>query len=274
MFAAPAFVAVAAMLCAPAQAASLPVPGKTEVAALGEMSASNHRYYYRYRRGPSAGDVLAGILIIGGIAAVADAATRSSRDDRYRDRGYPAPPYRGGGYGYDDERGIDQAVSRCIAAVERDGRIRSVDYAERTARGWQIRGAMANGSAFNCSLGADGRIENLDIGGRPQLYRGRDGEGDDYGRAEPYRGSDRDDERYEGDGWQQGARDDDGRYAGEDRQYDDDRYAQAWAEHDAGGAAPAPLPAPESEEAQPAYPGGPLPGESPEGAEPIVGQSV
>ena len=274
LLAAPALLAAGVMLSAPVEAASLPLPGKTAVKVLGDMSAANHRHYYRYRRGPSAGDVLAGILIVGGIAAVADAATRSNRDERYRDRGYPPPPMNRGGYGYEDGRGIDRAVDMCIAAVEREGRVRSVDYAERTARGWQIRGALVSGDAFNCSLGADGRIENIDVGGRPQLYGDSDRGGMDT--PEPYRGSARDDDRYEAGVRYEGQ---DGSYAGgsdtvEDRQYDDERYAEEWAKHDAEAGAPLPPPAADDDQSQPAYPGGPVPGEDPDDAPAFPGDTI
>ena len=73
-----------------------------------------------------------------------------------------------------------------------------------------MNGALADGSGFSCSISADGRIDQLDVGGRQQSY----------GAA--------------------------------DRQYDDDRYRSARAEMDARSAS----------EPQPAYPGGPLPGEA------------
>ena len=45
-----------------------------ERARVAHVSVQDHRRYrYRYRRGPSAGDVLTGILILGTIGAVIDA---------------------------------------------------------------------------------------------------------------------------------------------------------------------------------------------------------
>ena len=99
--------------------------------------------------GISAGDVIAGAVIIGGIAAIA-AAVGNDRDDyRYRD-GYR---YRDN-YRYNDHwrvRGNPRsAVERCISAVERDARragyrfadvtqIRDVDD---TRYGWRVRGNL------------------------------------------------------------------------------------------------------------------------------------
>lgn len=241
LFAMPALLAAGAMMGAPVSAAPLPVPGRHAVAALGEMTAADHRYYdYRYRRGPGVGDVLTGVLIIGGIAAIANAATRASRDERYRERGYPPPPYRGDERGY-DSRAIDRAVSLCVSAVEGEGRVASVNRVDRTQRGWDVTGAMRNGRAFTCSMGDDGRIERLDVDGRAVPYRG----GAMSDRERPYDGDYGRDDR-----------------ADEDRQYSDDRYAEARTRMDA----PADAPPQAADGPQPAYPGGPLPGDNPEDA--------
>lgn len=101
--------------------------------------------------GISTGDVIAGAVIIGGIAAIAAAV--GGNNDRY--------DYRDGnryrdqrGYGYGDRwqaRGNPRAaVERCINAVERDARragyrfadvtqIRDVDD---TRYGWRVRGNL------------------------------------------------------------------------------------------------------------------------------------
>ncbi len=87
-----------------------------------------------------AGDVIAGALIIGGLAAIIG----SSNNKRYSD-----------GYGYRDRdyrpRGNpERAIRKCIRAVERDARragyrfadvteIRDVD---RERRGWEVRGRL------------------------------------------------------------------------------------------------------------------------------------
>lgn len=226
----PALAAALSLSASPVLAADLPVPSgrlamNTAPAwAPGDDTAHNHRWYrYRRHRGVDAGDVLAGILIIGGIAAVASAASnadRRSRDDRYR---YPEPRRDSSRYNDSDARGIDRAVSICAGEIERNVRIDSIDSVNRTGQGWQVSGSLYNGEGFNCSIGNNGRIEAISYG------RGADA---------PYR---------EGEAGQGGYSYD----QQEDAQYDDDTYAQARARIDG------------QDDAQPAYPGGPLPGEEP-----------
>lgn len=101
--------------------------------------------------GISVGDVIAGAVIIGGIAAIASAAGGDRDDYRYRDRNYG---YNNNYNGYGDRwqaRGNPRsAVERCISAVERDARragyrfadvtqIRDVDD---TRYGWRVRGNL------------------------------------------------------------------------------------------------------------------------------------
>ncbi|OZA94234.1 hypothetical protein U4960_12645 [Altererythrobacter sp. H2] len=101
--------------------------------------------------GISTGDVIAGAVIIGGIAAIA-AAVGNRGDDRYRD----------GSYGYrdnyrDNYRGGDRwqargnpraAVERCVNAARQDARRAGYRYAQvtqirdvdDTRNGWRVRG--------------------------------------------------------------------------------------------------------------------------------------
>jgi hypothetical protein len=107
---------------------------------------------YRDRDGISTGDIIAGALVIGGIAAIASAAG----NDRYRDgRGYD-DNYRGwdnrGDYrrsGYQDPRA---AVEQCVYAAERDagryswgGRSKVTDIrdVDRTRDGYRVKGRIA-----------------------------------------------------------------------------------------------------------------------------------
>ena len=65
--------------------------GLMATAAAGAMALTATPAAAQYRdrdRGIDAGDVIAGALIIGGIAAVASAAKNNRYDDRYRTRGY------------------------------------------------------------------------------------------------------------------------------------------------------------------------------------------
>ena len=54
-----------------------------------ELTLERHRRYrWRRDRGIDAGDVITGILILGGIAAITDAARDAERDQRERDEQY------------------------------------------------------------------------------------------------------------------------------------------------------------------------------------------
>ena len=162
----PALLAVVSMTAMPAQAAELPQVGPVHVTqaitpawAPGDDTADQYRRYrHRRHRGVDAGDVIAGVLILGGIAAVASAAS-SSRDRNPR---YPDP--QRGDYRYDDTRGLDRAVSICVDEIERNARIQTVDAVNRNARGWSVTGSMYDGQSFSCSIGENGRIDAIDYG--------------------------------------------------------------------------------------------------------------
>ena len=154
------------MTAMPAQAAELPQVGPVHVTqaispawAPGDDTADQYRRYrHRRHRGVDAGDVIAGVLILGGIAAVASAASSSGdRNPRYPD------PQRGD-YRYDDPRGLDRAVSICVDEIERNARIQTVDAVNRNARGWSVTGSMYDGQSFSCSIGENGRIDAIDYG--------------------------------------------------------------------------------------------------------------
>lgn len=121
------------------------------------------------------GDVLAGVLIIGGIAAIASAASKPdrSRDDPppqpYPDRAYPADE-RGADYAADNRpvwragQGIDAAVNHCMDAVETGReRVDSVDSVSRDGDGWRIDGRMAGNGNFTCAIGADGAVRDAHV---------------------------------------------------------------------------------------------------------------
>lgn len=186
------------------------------------LKAERHRDWryrgWRHRHGIDAGDVLAGVLIIGGIAAIANAASNSERrerDDRYRDYRDERPDYRDrrGMRSSNSGRGIDSAVDMCLAEIERDVRVETVDSVDRSGEGWRVTGTIFNGDRFTCRIGEDGRIEDVDFGGG-------------LASAAPL----------------------------EDRQHSDDRYRAAWAEVDSN----ATMPSGERAEQPSTYPGGPV----------------
>lgn len=84
----------------------------TLAVAMGSVAPAAAQDRYRDRDGVSTRDVVTGALVIGGIAAVAAAASNSNRDyrygdDDYRDRDYRNDDYRSGDYRNDDYRNND-----------------------------------------------------------------------------------------------------------------------------------------------------------------------
>lgn len=138
---------------------------------------------HRHRERVDAGDVLAGILIIGGIAAIANAASKNKRyerrdgDDRpyeprYEDGRYDEPGTEPS-YGADDRpewrestgAGINSAIERCLDEVGRSANGETeVDSVNRDGDGWRVAGRTSAGT-FTCSIDRDGRIRNVDVGG-------------------------------------------------------------------------------------------------------------
>ena len=96
-----------------------------------------------------AGDVIAGALVIGGIAALAGAFD-GKKDRRYHGTNYNHNRHYNAGYAY-NRGGGQRAVERCIRVAERQARrfggyrfadvtqIRDVD---RTRYGWRVKGRI------------------------------------------------------------------------------------------------------------------------------------
>lgn len=231
---------------APAVHSELP---QFDVFSADEMTAEHHRRYryrgyrgYRHRRHRvDAGDVLAGVLIIGGIAAIANAASsseRRNRNERYRDYREDRNDYRrdrndrrenrrSSGSG----RGIDGAVDQCLAEIERDVRVNEVESVDRTGEGWRVTGTIFNGDRFTCTIGSDGKIENVNYGDSFAAQ-------DRSGSAQPRQVR--------------------------DNQYSDDRYRTAWTQVEREEQV---VPDAERRSQQvPAYPGGPVDGDLEEAA--------
>jgi hypothetical protein len=155
--------------------------GAIALASATPAMADNDRHR---DRGVDAGDVIAGAVSIGGIAALAGAFDNDDRRDRrnrnYRDRDHR---YDNGNRGY---RGnAEGAVERCVRVAERQARrfggwryadvtqIRDVD---RTRYGFRIQGRMqVQGSSNYRGRNADnGRFTcYVERGNRPQIeFRG------------------------------------------------------------------------------------------------------
>lgn len=173
---------------------SRPAQALAAAAALAMTSTPAMARHWHRDRGIDGGDVLAGVLIIGGIAAIAAAASKSARDKREREARYPDRRYpsdrdyrdyrdyrdRSGGYGeprYDDrpygsggwrgEGSMDAAIETCIGEVERGrDRVDTVDAVNREGDGWRVEGRVEGGREFGCSVDRDGRMRRATVNGR------------------------------------------------------------------------------------------------------------
>jgi hypothetical protein len=232
-----ALAAVLVTAAVPAVAADLPRshspswgPASAQAYDGDANSAENHRWRrHRHGGGIDGGDVLAGVLILGGIAAVAGAIENNKRDDDYRD--YPPPPQPQGRYDYRDtgsqgtssSTGLDRAADICVDAIERTSDpVGSVDSVRRGPSGWDVDGTLQNGAPFACKIGNNGQIEDVRI---DNAYSGAA-----YGSDQP---SYDDEPAYDGTG------EDNRPYYDEqssaDGQYDDETYARLRAQRDGQG---------------------------------------
>lgn len=211
-----ALISAFSMVATPAYAASLPVASHPISAApvawqgwkAGDDVANHRGYpYRRHRGGLDTGDVLAGVLIIGGIAAIASAASNNSNRQRearnypdYRDGDYRGSDYRnndrypyrdrpndrqGDDSRYSDGRGMDRAADMCVREVERREQVEDVGNVRRTADGWRVEGSLRNGREFACEIDNDGRISDvrLDTGVAGTSGDDRQWRDEDYARA-------------------------------------------------------------------------------------------
>ncbi len=147
------------------------LPLATEAQARPGWGGGRH---WRGDRGIDGGDVLAGLLIFGGIAAIASAASKSNernanrdQDSRYRDGPAQSEPYRGddwrqnggqGSFAPQATRNINDAVDRCIAEASRNGEVEEVFDASRNGGGYRVSGALRNGDSFSCEVSGQGGV--------------------------------------------------------------------------------------------------------------------
>lgn len=164
-------------------------PALAAIAALA-MTASpamaRDWYGKRWHRGHDridTGDVLAGVLVIGGIAAIASAASsasRAKRDDPYHypqtrddvrrddDRSYGEPrDDRGYAPGGRSGEALNGAVDACVGEVERgERRVDTVDTVSRTMGGYRVEGRIGSGPGFTCTVDGGGQIRSISVDGQ------------------------------------------------------------------------------------------------------------
>lgn len=138
--------------------------GALAMTAVAPAAAQDRWRDYDRDRGISAGEVIAGAVVLGGLAAILSSATRDR--DRYDTR-YSR---------YDDPR---LAVERCVRAAETDARRAGYRYADvtqitdvnRTRRGFRVEGRLQVEQAGYASRGNYGR-DRWDRNSRYDRYGG------------------------------------------------------------------------------------------------------
>ena len=152
--------------------------------AMASATPAAAQYRDRDRGGIDVGDVIAGALIIGGIAAVASAAGGRNRgyNNGYNDGYvYEGNRYNNGynGYGYDRAGDPRQAVEQCVNAAERNAsrysygggaQVTDIRNIDRKRDGYTVKGRIAvNTRNANWQRGW-----NNDYRGYNNNYRGYD----------------------------------------------------------------------------------------------------
>jgi hypothetical protein len=149
--------------------------------------------WHHHDDGVDSGDLLAGLLIVGGIAAIAIAASHSAQhhqaDTDQDDGDYPDQPDRPDGNTYrpepnrfdnyvhvppigDDYRddsgyaaptvSADSAVDACVGAMESgQSSVGGIDTVNREGNGWRIAGRDRDGRDFACSVDREGHIRRV-----------------------------------------------------------------------------------------------------------------
>jgi hypothetical protein len=115
----------------------------TSMLATAVPASAQYRDRHRDHDGISAGEVIAGAVIIGGLAAI---LSGNSRDRHGR---YDGDYYRSGNWDYDWRRygGSRRAIEQCVSAVERRGRgddidVRRITDVQRIRDGYRVQGRV------------------------------------------------------------------------------------------------------------------------------------
>jgi hypothetical protein len=183
--AATAVAAALSLAATPAAAVELPrladAPQAWDADALNVENRRHHGGWDDDDWDVDGDDILAGVLVLGGIAAIS-AIVNSGRNrepvyqepEPYReDAGYQPPPredqYRSGG--------MAEAVDVCVAEVEAGrGPVSSVDRASRSGEGWYVAGELDGGTPYSCWIDGDGRVTDIEAGDYSASYETPAGE--------------------------------------------------------------------------------------------------
>lgn len=136
------------------------------------------RGHRRHRGRIDGGDVLAGLIIFGGIAAIASAASKKNRDSRRDDR-YENRDYRNDSRRYDDRRSdsradrntgsIESAINVCSNAAEQSAgdkaRVSEIRSVTRDGAGWRVEGDLTGSEERTFLCGStEGRVDFVQLG--------------------------------------------------------------------------------------------------------------
>ena len=134
-------------------------------ALVGTAAPAEAQYRYRDRDSISAGEVIAGAVILGGLAAVLSAG----KNGRYHD-GYDRGDYNNG-YSYKTNNGSSRAaINQCINQVENQtgdynrSNVTQIQSIERTRNGYRVLGTLEgqNGSRGYDRYSQDNRYDQND----------------------------------------------------------------------------------------------------------------
>lgn len=176
-----ALAAGVSLIATPVAAAGLPVASHAQVRnadydAAADRGHGRRDWDWGRHRGHDridGGDILTGLLILGGIAVIAGAANGNGNGNSQNDepdypvtypedsRSAPSGTFRSGG--------MDRAVEMCVGEVERrNAEVGEVDSANRGADGWFISGSTRTGAPWACRIGNDGQVDSVDVGDNAQ----------------------------------------------------------------------------------------------------------
>jgi hypothetical protein len=146
---------------------SLLSAGAAAAALVSVAAPAQARERHRDNDGISAGEVIAGAVILGGLAAViaSDNDDRRYNDGRYDDNRY-GDRYNGG-YGYNNRYGGSRAaVNQCVNAVENWGNrysrtdVTKIHDIDRTRTGYRISGNIVVKDGWRGRDRYDNRYDN------------------------------------------------------------------------------------------------------------------
>ena len=127
--------------------------GAVAAVAMTAAAATPAQAQYRDRDGIDAGEIIAGAVVIGGIAALAGAFD-NDRGRGWDDRNYRGDRYDRGGWGVSPRTAVDRCVRAAENQARRFGGYRYADVidvrdVDRTRNGYRVKGRIDVGGGYN-----------------------------------------------------------------------------------------------------------------------------